>query len=179
MHDIHPYLPELFNYPGTLLYIGARVDAHSWLFELAKAANKVIILEAWRDNVEALTEMIRDGYGFSIPLWIAEGDIRDIDKMYPPETEGGFDYAFWWHGPEHLQVDEIKTVLTALETRTRRTIALACPWGIYPQGAHARNPYEVHQTTLYPEFFTELGYTVATDGEPDTAGSEIVAWKRM
>ena len=179
MHDIRPCLPELFTDPGSLLYIGARVDAHSWLDELAEAGNIIDILEVWEQNEDELRlspviDRVRE---------IFRWDVKEIDidpdcDVFDPFWGKMRDYIFWWHGPEHLKADEIKTVLATLETRTRRTIALACPWGLCPQGAHEGNPYEVYQTTLYPDFFTELGYEVATNGEADKPGSEIVAWKR-
>src|SRR3990167_8473140 len=150
MHDIRPYLPELFTYPGSLLYIGARVDAHSWLDELHKAEHWITIIEIWQGNIDSLISKFGP-YG---KTKIVAGDTRHFEDN--PALSKAFDYIFWWHGPESLKTDEIKTVLATLESRTRRTIALACAWGIYPQGAHEGNPYEVHQATLYPEFFTEL-----------------------
>jgi len=168
MHDIRPYLPELFSSPGTLLYIGARVDAHSWLEELAEAGNQITILEVWQDNFDKLVKA--DDLGWT---HVVHGDVRNIDSMSP------FDYIFWWHGPEHLKQSEIADVVQALESKANKLVAMACPYGNYPQGAHAGNPYEVHMSSIYPNYFEWLGYETATDGEADKAGSEIVAWKRM
>lgn len=172
MHDIRPFLPELFGEPGTLLYIGARSDAHSWLIELYESGNKIIILEVWENNINELREFIRD---FD-EIWITQGDVRSIGM---PAGLERFDYIFWWHGPEHLSQDEILTTLTNLESKANKMIALACPYGWYPQGAHDGNPYERHQSTLYPQFFEMLGYQTKTDGEKDQAESEIVAWKKI
>lgn len=167
MHDIRPYLPELFNQPGTLLYIGARPDAHSWLPELAAAGNEITVLEIWPENVEGLKGDTRISR-------VIQGDVRWVEEFPKP-----FDYVFWWHGPEHLPSYEIQPTLRELEKQARRLVALACPWGLYPQGTHKGNPYEEHKTTLYPEAFTNLGYEVRMDGKVDEAGSEIVAWKRV
>lgn len=165
MHDIRPFIPQLFNNPGMLLYIGARPDAHSWLDELIEAGHTVSILEVWEPNVIEMHGL------YDIPITL--GSVLEIDEIYI----NPFDYIFWWHGPEHLNIDEIPAILPVLEERTRRLIALACPYGLYPQGAHEGNPYEEHKTTLYPEFFAQRGYEVKTDGLPDEPGSEIVAWK--
>lgn len=167
MHDIRPFLPELFNLPGELVYIGARVDAHSWLDELIEVGHDITIVEVWPANIKGLANYLDSGR----VSHLLQADVRDIASIY--------DYVFWWHGPEHLTPDEIKLTLTKLENITRLTLALACPWGIYPQGAHEGNPYEEHQATIYPDYFERLGYEIATDGQPDTAGSEIVAWKRF
>lgn len=168
MHDIRPFLPELFENPGTLLYIGARVDAHSWLTELYDAGNKIVILEIWEKNIEGLK--VQDD------VWVTQGDVRDIGM---PAGLENFDYIFWWHGPEHLEMSEILTTLQNLESKTNRLIALASPYGWYPQGPHNGNPYEEHKSTLYPKFFELLGYNVKTDGLSDEPGSEIVAWKKF
>lgn len=166
MHDIRPFIPELFTNPGSLLYIGARADAHSWLDELHEAGNRITVLEVWPDNVAGLI-------GYPAIHDLVQGDARDIVSIF----KTSFDYIFWWHGPEHIGENAIPFMLHVLETKCNRLIALACPYGLYPQGAHKGNPYEEHKTTLYPEFFIGLGYQVKIDGRPAQAGSEIVAWK--
>ena len=168
MHDIRPFIPELFSQPGNLLYIGARIDAHSWLEELYFAHNKITVLEVWPFNIKSL----EDDYMITK---LVEGDVRNVADIFP-DTK--FDYIFWWHGPEHLPQEQIEPLLHILESKCKM-IALACPYGVYVQGAHAGNPYEVHSSTLYPEFFDRLGYLVTTDGLPNEVGSEIVAWKSM
>lgn len=183
MHDIRSFLSTLFNNPGTLLYIGARIDAHSWLDELIKVNHRIIILEIWQQNLNEL-EMAYKGIYSIYPdeyrrIRLVGGDVRDL-YFYPgiyTEHPDGFDYIFWWHGPEHLKHDEIEPTLTKLESRCNRLIALACPWGVYPQGVYKGNPYETHQCSLYPEFFLSLGYMVRLHGKTDEPGSEIVAWK--
>lgn len=167
MHDIRPFLPELFDNPGSLVYIGARADAHSWLDELIEAGHQVIVVEIWPANIDSLADYLASGK----IVQLLKGDVRAI--------VGLFDYIIWWHGPEHLPEQDIKPTLERLERMTRRTLALACPWGIYPQGTHEGNPNEEHKTTLYPDYFEQLGYSIKTDGQPDIAGSEIVAWKRF
>ena len=167
MHDIRPFLSQLFSNPGTLLYIGARSDAHSWLDELAISGNLISVLEIWPANIIGLI-------GHPAIVDLVQGDVRFASEIF---NEAKFDYVFYWHGPEHLAIDEIEPTLQMLEGMTGKLIALACSFGVYPQGEHLGNKYEAHQSTLYPEFFVSLGYEVETDGKPDEAGSEIVAWK--
>lgn len=170
-HDIRPYLPEFFTQPGTLLYIGARADAHAWLEELLVAGHGISVLEIWSENAAGLIRWINSNY-FDIDVII--GDVKEIDQKLP----GNYDYIFYWHGPEHLLLSEIEPVLTKLEQKVNKTLALACPYGRYPQGASGGNPYEEHKSTLYPTFFEYHGFDVTTDGYPDEPGGEIVAWKR-
>jgi hypothetical protein len=168
MHDIRPYLPELFNAPGYLLYIGARPDAHSWLDELAQAGHTISVLEIWPDNAAGLMDDPR----------VAEVMIGDVRQLKAVHMEGAFDYVLWWHGPEHVNREEAAGVLNELERLAARTVAVACPWGIYPQGAHDGNPHETHRWSVYPADLAALGYETATDGQADTPGSEVVGWKR-
>jgi hypothetical protein len=173
MHDIQPYLPELFDQPGTLLYIGARPDACAWLTELAEAGHQITLLEVWPENARRFA-------GDSRIVSILTEDMRNLfsrDFFTPEQPE--VDYTFWWHGPEHILPSQIESALIALEAITKRLIALACPWGLYDQGEHEGNPHEKHLATIYPHFFEWLGYETATDGKPDEARSEIVAWKRV
>lgn len=169
MHDIRPLIPELFESPGTLLYVGARADAHSWLEELLAVGHQTVILEVWPENVEGLQSLFAD------KAWIVQGDVRE-DAVYPAGIKS-FDYVFWWHGPEHLSHDEVIPTIKNLESKTKKLIALAAPYGIYPQGAHKGNPHEEHKTTIYPYLFRSLSYNVVTDGEVDQPGSEVVGWK--
>lgn len=166
MHDIRPFIPQLFDNSGALLYVGARADAHSWLDELAHAGNLVTVMEVWPANVTSLI-------GHKSIIDLVHGDVRWANEMF----DDNFDYIFWWHGPEHLVMSDIEPALQNLEAKCNRLIALACPYGVYPQGPHMGNVYETHQTTLYPEFFQALGYSVRVDGKADEPGSEIVAWK--
>ena len=159
MHDIRPYLPQLFDEPGTMLYIGARFDAHSWLDIFVTAGHDVTILEIWKPNVKKLID-------YDVIL----GDVRTTEL-------NNYDYVIWWHGPEHIKQDELKSTLDKLEQITNKILAVACPYGLYPQGCHNGNPYETHLSTIYPETLIDLGFEIATDGERDTEGSEIVAWK--
>jgi len=169
VHDIRLYVPELFNEKGTLLYIGARKDAHSWLDELYQAEQKITILEIWPQNIDFLINDHRIQK-------IIKGDVRKIKEI---SKRNKYDYVFWWHGPEHINKEELSKTIMQLEEITNKTIAMASSWGIYIQGPHKGNPYEEHLSHLSIEDFSLLGYNTATDGLQNEPGSEIVAWKRI
>jgi hypothetical protein len=166
MHDIRPFIKLPFEKPGTLLYVGARPDANSWLTELYDSENTITVLEIWQENVDGLENDTR------IDSLIC-GDIRNVDNIFKTK----FDYIFWWHGPEHVEANEIRNVISKLEKKTKKLIAVAYPYGIYTQGPHNGNPNEEHKHSLYPDDFKILGYNIKTDGMPDQPGSEVVAWK--
>lgn len=168
MHDIRPYLPEPFEDPSTLLYIGYRQDACSWLQELYDAGNEITILEIHRPNAEEATHDPRvNGY-----CWL--GDVRQVDKI-----PSRWDYVWWWHGPEHISKDEFPGVLELLKGKTLKLLACAAPWGRYDQGWAYGNQHERHLWSVYEEDFQEVGLQTVTDGTVDQAGSEIVGWCKV
>lgn len=168
MHDICPYFPDLFTQPGRLLYIGARLDAHSWLDEMIEVGHKIVVLEAWHKNFEGMK---------SYPglEQVVLGNVLDTSDL----GLGQFDYVMWWHGPEHLYYSEMLLVLKKLEAMTSRLVLLACPWGLYPQGPHEGNYFDIHRFSIYPYMLKAAGYQTVTDGAENQPGSEIVAWKRF
>ena len=157
MHDIRQSVPELFVYPGSLLYVGARLDACTWLSELALAGNRITLLEIERANAQAFVgdSRVRGG--------VYTGDVRHVS--------GDYDYAFWWQGPQVIDRREVVTTVRNLERHTGQIVVLASPWGYLPGGDNKWH--------IYPEHYEELGYEFAVIGEPDEIGSEIVAWKRL
>lgn len=168
MHNIRQYLPELFTEPGTLLYIGARPDAHSWLDEFIEAGHTITVLEIWPENVKGLKQDTR----FET-IW---DDVRDIEIRFP--IVPNFDYVIWWHGPEHVWPSELEKTLDALKKTTRKTLAVATPYGIYKQGPSNGNPYEEHVAAVYPSTLEWFGFETATDGKANVPGGEVVGWIR-
>lgn len=168
MHDIRPYIPEPFEDPGTVLYIGYRLDACSWLQELYNAGNEITILEVWPNNItNALGKETRVSR-----FWC--GDVRAVDKL-----QGKWDYIWWWHGPEHILQEEFPGTLELVKGKARKLVALAAPWGVYKQLPFDGNQYETHQWSVYRKDLEAVGLEVATDGEMDQPGSEIVGWVRV
>jgi len=167
MHDIRPLLPELFTEPGTLLYIGARTDAHAWLDEFIATGHTITVLEIWPLNVEGLQQDTR--------FVTVAGDVRNTDAVLPLAV---FDYVIWWHGPEHVWESEIEPTLRRLARIADKLLAVASPYGIYEQGEHAGNTYETHVTAIYPSMLEWIGFETATDGEANKQGGEVVGWIR-
>jgi hypothetical protein len=166
MHDIKPFLTMPFQKPGTLLYVGYRRDACSWLQELFDAGNTITILEAWPNNVTSSLDDSR----------VARFVVGDVRRADDPALEAKYDHVWWWHGPEHVERHEWPGAFQKLASKTRGCIAIAAPWGTYYQGAHQGNPHEIHRWSVYEDDFTRLGLNVRTDGEKDKPGSEIVGW---
>ena len=148
---------------STCLYVGAskiRCEIYSLL---RYKYWEMILVEAYKPNVDYYEK-------------------RGIfDKIYHDTIEHALSYlpifntVVWWHGPEHVGKESLPGLLQELEKHSSRLIVLACPWGIYEQGAYEGNPYEKHLSYLYESDF--LGYNVATLGQIDTKGSNLLAWK--
>ena len=155
-------IPEITNFK-TVLYIGAN-KVRAQMLNLFKKEN-VIILEVWPQNAE---DMRQEGYN------VIEADVRDLPSL----DIGKFDAVIWWHGPEHVEEKKLPAILKAMEQKAKKAAIVACPWGRYEQGAVRGNPYEIHRSHLYPEFFIKLGWSVSTIGKKDRRGSNLLAWKR-
>jgi len=155
---------ESILHQQTLLYVGAR--ERTQLLELfVDAKFRITVLEAWAPNC-ALLRKRQDIHE------IIQADISELVT----KTDRAWDVVLWWHGPEHVESQLLRRTLQDIKKIARYMVVLGCPWGIYPQDSLYSNPYEVHVSHLYPEFFKELGYSTETLGRKDTPGSNITAW---
>tara|TARA_R100001244_G_C5152282_1_gene129838 strand:- start:214 stop:744 length:531 start_codon:yes stop_codon:yes gene_type:complete len=156
-------IPDLYNYK-SVLYIGARTDRMHYGEEFKESNYLIDILEVFAPNVSYLKTI----------SWVEEvhcGDVRTFS------TDKKYDIIFWWHGPEHIQEEELASTLTLLEGNAKVAVVLGCPWGNYPQGHLHSNPNEEHVSHYNYQVFEDLGYTVECLGEKDVAGSNITSVK--
>jgi len=158
-------VPDLLDYK-TLLYIGASKARVEMLSYFIKKNYEITIMEAWTENVLYYRQNSRFN--------IIQADVRNVNKL----LLGNFDVVMWWHGPEHVEKDLLPDIFSELFKHTKKVLMLACPWGRYIQQAVRGNPYEVHRSHLYPEFFKELGFKTSTLGRRDRRGSNLIAWRR-
>lgn len=157
------FVPQMFLEPGSLLYVGASRHRQECLHELMNAGNDVTILEIWPDNVSFLKE-----HGFNV----IEGDVRKAAKFF----DESFDYALWWHGPEHIERSSLDSTLKGLESISNLTV-ISCPWGRNEQGEYNGNPHEAHVSILDECDFA--GYETACFGMKDRPPySIVIAWKQ-
>ncbi len=163
-------LPELFSTKyQSVLYVGANQRRQHFVDQFEKVPyEKIVILEVFKDNYEFLKTKFSDRTIFDI----INGDVRNIDKI----LENTFDIIFYWHGIEHLKQAEIEPTLKKIE-KMAKVVILGVPYGKYEQGPEYGNPFEEHLSTIYPSYLENLGYNVDTLGEPDTKGSNVMAWK--
>jgi len=163
-------VPELFESPGSVLYVGANKNRHHYMYELFSAGNEITVLEIWQPYIDEIAhkEMIHH---------IIQGDIREVDILQLGHRM--FDYVFWWHGPEHIPESDLPETLMQIERITKKTVVLGSPWGRYPQGEVRGNPFEAHVAEIRPKILQELGYKTLTLGIEDVIDSNILAWKRL
>jgi len=159
-------VPDLLDYK-TLLYIGASKARVEMLSYFIKKNYEITIMEAWTENVLYYRQNSRFN--------IIQADVRNVNKI----PLGNFDVIMWWHGPEHVEKELLPDIFNELFKHTKKVLILACPWGLYIQQAVRGNPYEVHRSHLYPEFFKELGFKTSTLGRRDRRGLNLIAWRRI
>lgn len=159
--------PNLFREEyKTVLYIGARESRFDFGNLLGRAGYKITILEAHQANAIHLN---------SLGLYeVIHGDITTYDFQ-----KRKFDIVFWWHGPEHIEFDQLENTVKKLESIASKLVILGCPYGIYEQGELEGNPYEVHKSHHIPHEFICLNYDVIQIGEKDIHGSNITAVKHI
>lgn len=168
-------VPDLFSGDySSVLYVGANQRRQHFLdrFE-GSGYDRIVLLEAFEPNYRFLKEKLEPGgSGAYRVVW---GRAQEIERL----RLGVFDVVFFWHGPEHLRKREIPPTLRGLEAACRRVMVCGMPFGFYEQGPEYGNPFETHQSHVYPAFMEALGYRTETLGERDQVGSNITAWKYL
>lgn len=162
-------IPGLWDEPGTVLYVGANPLRFHLGQKLYGHGHEVTLLEVFEPNADAYR-------GFRMTPHVVRGDVRDVGELDLPHDR--YDAVVWWHGPEHLDRDEIAPALEKLEALARKVVVLASPWGDLPQDAADGNEAEIHRCSLYPEDYWGWGYEVKAFGVPDSlAHGRLNAWK--
>ena len=156
-------IPDLYAY-DSVLYVGARTDRMDYGDKFKEGGAVVDVLEVFEPNVAHLKTVD----------WLNEvycGDVRTFS------TDKKYDIVFWWHGPEHIQEEELASTLTLLEDNAKVAVVLGCPWGNFPQGHLHSNPNEEHVSHYDYDVFEDLGYTVECIGHKGVPGSNITSVK--
>ena len=182
-------IPDIYSHK-TILYIGAKIKKR-WgkgvelLDEFVRHGYAIDIVEVFPQNFQALTAFNKNGRNFldghigpGAFRTIIHGNVLDLDILGGLDPDG-YDITMFWHGPEHLDIPDLRPTIQRLEERAKKLCIFGCPFGIYPQKAVNDNEWEIHRTALYPLFFENFGYQVATLGKRDVRKSHLTAWKRM
>ncbi len=168
-------LPELMHPPEPhmkALYVVAHPGRMQLAPEMAKVGYDLTLLEIWGPNLQAFSATP----GPFKSIW--GGDVRDVAELFKAfDRPQLFTVSVWWHGPEHVTLDELPRVLKGLESVTRDLVVLGCPWGRNPQGAAYGNPHEKHVAHLVKSDLEDLGYEVQGLGELNKLWSSLLAWK--
>jgi len=181
-------LPDIYSH-RTILYIGAKIKknwgkGNELLDRFVHHKYQIDIVEVFEQNYNALCHFNENGRNFlngriepGAFRNIIHGNVLDLDVLDGLDPDG-YDITMFWHGPEHLDLPDLRPTIQRLEARAKKLTVLGCPFGIYHQGAVNDNEWEIHRSALYPVFFQRLGYTVSTIGRRDEKKSNIMAWKR-
>jgi len=157
-------VPEFFDVK-RLLNVGVCPGRTSFLEFFANDAETLVVnLEIYEPFSKQVAEQIPQ-FGYIL------GDARKVDTLVGADS---FDAVLWFHGPEHIDIEDLKPTLEKLE-RIAPLVICGCPFGIYHQDG---GDHEIHKSHLYPGDFLGLGYEVSTLGEQDTELSNLLAWKR-
>ena len=164
-------VPELFDSPGTVLYVGAYGRRFSASQPLYQVGHKIVVLEIWAPFMHQLLDSRFKRRIHSCVL----GDVCDVGQIAFPFER--FDHSVWLQGPEHVERERALSAIEQLEKITNRTVVLGCPWGNAPHGVAFSNPFTEHKSHWYASDFQELGYRTAAIGPRNKLGSHLLAWK--
>jgi hypothetical protein len=165
--QVRQYIPELLAQGGTCLYVGASRTRWQLADDLKAAGYTLTLLEVWQPNCA----FHRESGVFDD---IIVGDVRMATWLCQGRA---WDIAVWWHGPEHLAMDEAIVAINALESLVVRMVVLAVPWGAYEQNEQYGNPNEEHRSIWQKEHLAALGYH--TNALPEDKRGNLLGWKRL
>ena len=169
--QVRDAIPDLFSGKyKSVLYVGANHLRQHFLPDFVKYYQRITVIEVFERNVTYLKEH----YG-KPNVDIIRGDVRNVGDL----VRERFDICFFWHGPEHLERNEIAGMLSTLEQLTNHIVILGMPYGHYMQGPEYENVHESHMWDIYPEDMEAFGYRTDTIGKPDDTLSNMMAWKRL
>ena len=177
LRQIQRCIPDLFGFK-SVLYIGANMTRMQFVPVFVGADMMIDVVEIHTPNVREL-ESFNERTRIAGRKWfrnIINADVRDIWKL---DELLSYDVVFWWHGPEHVPLEDFEKTMRLLERFAIKIIVAGCPWGIYHQPAVRDNPHEIHVSHLTPREFINIGYTTNTIGRKNVRGSNILAWKRI
>jgi len=168
LNQLREKVPELFNEPRTVLYVGAMKKQHQCVEELKEAGCTITLLELVEGNCEYYE-------GKGIFDHIICGDVREVDQHFTPDS---FDVVLWWHGPEHVDRKDVEPSVAKLEKIATKLVVLASPWGKTRKWTYSIIGRE-HLSALYVDDYLNMGFNVATLGEADRwrKGTQLLAWK--
>jgi len=132
--------------------------------------DKVVVLEYHKPNVE----FHRKHFEKEPRVKIIHGDVRRAASFVTDEI----DTVFWWHGPEHIPLEDLPQSYDQLSLLANKAQFWACPWGNYYGVAKGRFTGDEHHYFPQNEHFESLGLTVFnTGGAINTGHANIVAYE--
>lgn len=173
LEQLERNIPDIWDH-HTYLYVGANENRFHFRDQLEAASRglaEIDILEIDHDRCVAVgrLDFIRN------PIW--DDVVKWAKEPKHPEL-AHYDVIIWSHGPTCVE-----TLADAADTIRRLEemcglLVIMCPWGKYPEVDYCKVCYDVNKFAMYPEYFVALEYEVSVIGEPNTAGSNILAWRK-
>jgi len=157
------YVPDFFDYKNVL-YIGIERYRAVFIKNFLDHGYKIDLLEIWEPHVEHYRKANKVLNMFGE---IYHGDVRNVDEIIHKR----YDQVLWFHGPEHLEREEIPAVLRKLSKMTLKLIAMACPYGESTSPARGGNEHNRHYSALFPLDFLNWGFSV------EASDKRIKAWR--
>lgn len=154
---------KVYNF-HSLLNVGALGESDG--------ANTVRWMNFWRQmfpSIQIIEHLDLDSRPSKVPEKITVGDVRNIDKVFPPNS---WDAVFWCQGPEHIRRDEWGETFEKIQKVLGDALVMQCPWG----SGYNDDPGHVSPSIRKGEF-EQHGFKVLYNGVEDTRDAGIIAYK--
>lgn len=130
------------------------------------------IIVGWRNDTgyDLISELLQDGLSVTVleifPYNVAQFDLTDFDlsvicgdvrSLENLATIHKNSMLIWQDGPEHLQLNEAKTLLNRFK-KIFDSIVIATPNGPFPQGPLYGNMAEMHLSAWTQKDYDDLGF---------------------
>jgi len=167
------FIPDLFSYK-TVLYIGACETRHLHLEKFFLSGYSIDVLEAWYDNCQWLQKFNKEKNWIRKIIW---NDVRELETG--DVLDRNYDIVFFWHGLEHIFLEQQENTIKWLKYYTDKLLVLGCPYGNFFQGEVNGNPYEKHLCSIYSKDLENLGFDIIAIGYVDDPWGYLIGfWKR-
>ena len=122
-------IQDIWNY-DSVLYVGFSKNRWDFAEDFSKKGYRIDAVEIFEPNFSQIKDK----------PWINNAylnDIRNIDDF----CDSGYDVIFWWHGPEHIDRQDLGSTLSKLKERSRNLVVCGSPWGKYNNNFSKENPF--------------------------------------
>jgi glycosyltransferase involved in cell wall biosynthesis len=163
--------PYAFKFK-KVLYIGATPERQALVAQFIQGESSVDLVELHAPYVEHFKKEGTFGRGELIV-----GDVTNLDAVAPKmRTAIPYDVGVWWHGPEHIALEDLPKAVEGLKKYCDKVI-VCWPLEHHTSGEGDPNPGNLHRSHPTVDDIEALGFKTKVYGKPgECPWPTIIAW---